>query len=102
MFRYSLWISVGTNIETVPETVGNHMEHMCHFHLNIRYQKPNESLQEFETDIARLARRIPSDTENIIERLVVHGFLDGLRNHKTKQALILARSDKLVDTLCVG
>ncbi|KAJ8937347.1 hypothetical protein NQ318_003621 [Aromia moschata] len=55
----------------------SHLEHVYHSQLKNRYQKSNESLQEFEADIARLVRLAYSSTpENVIERLAVQAFLD--------------------------
>jgi hypothetical protein len=77
-----------------------HLEHVYHSQLKNRSQRPNESLQEFEADVARLVRlAYPATPDNIMERLAVQAFLDGLRDHETRQALILARPDKLVDAL---
>ncbi|KAJ8956752.1 hypothetical protein NQ318_014109 [Aromia moschata] len=78
----------------------SHLEHVYHSQLKNRYQKSNESLQEFEADIARLVRLAYSSTpENVMERLAVQAFLDGLRDVETRQALTLARPSKLVDAL---
>ncbi|KAJ8951089.1 hypothetical protein NQ318_003787 [Aromia moschata] len=78
----------------------SHFEHVYHSQLKNRYQKSNESLQEFEADIARLVRLAYSSTpENVMERLAVQAFLDGLRDTETRQALTLARPSKLVDAL---
>ncbi|KAJ8947660.1 hypothetical protein NQ318_009544 [Aromia moschata] len=78
----------------------SHLEHVYHSQLKNRYQKSNESLQEFEADIARLVRLAYSSTpENVMERLVVQAFLDDLRDTETRQALTLARPSKLVDAL---
>ncbi|KAJ8947826.1 hypothetical protein NQ318_009970 [Aromia moschata] len=78
----------------------SHLEHVYHSQLKNRYQKSNESLQEFEADIARLVRLAYSSTpENAMERLAVQAFLDGLRDTETRQALTLARPSKLVDAL---
>ncbi|KAJ8959505.1 hypothetical protein NQ318_022202, partial [Aromia moschata] len=78
----------------------SHLEHVYHSQLKNRYQKSNESLQEFEADIARLVRLAYSSTpENVMERLAVQAFLDGLRDTETRQALTLARPSKLVDAL---
>jgi hypothetical protein len=77
-----------------------HLEHVYHSQLKSRIQKSNESLQEFEADVARLVRlAYPATPENVIERLAVQAFLDGLRDHEMRQALILARPNKLVDAL---
>ncbi|KAJ8940717.1 hypothetical protein NQ318_014111 [Aromia moschata] len=58
------------------------------------------SKREFEADIARLVRLAYSSTpENVMERLAVQAFLDGLRDTETRQALTLARPSKLVDAL---
>ncbi|KAJ8951058.1 hypothetical protein NQ318_003754 [Aromia moschata] len=78
----------------------SHLEHVYHSQLKNRYQKSNKSLQEFEADIARLVRLAYSSTpENVMERLAVQAFLDGLRDTETRQALTLARPSKLVDAL---
>ncbi|KAJ8947071.1 hypothetical protein NQ318_019966, partial [Aromia moschata] len=78
----------------------SHLEHVYHSQLKNRYQKSNESLQEFEADIARLVRLAYSSTpENVMERLAMQAFLDGLRDTETRQALTLARPSKLVDAL---
>ncbi|KAJ8949294.1 hypothetical protein NQ318_006718, partial [Aromia moschata] len=78
----------------------SHLEHVYHSQLKNRYQKSNESLQEFEADIAQLVRLAYSSTpENVMERLAVQAFLDGLRDTETRQALTLARPSKLVDAL---
>ncbi|KAJ8950024.1 hypothetical protein NQ318_002436 [Aromia moschata] len=78
----------------------SHLEHVYHSQLKNRYQKSNESLQEFEADIARLVRLAYSSTpENVMERLAVQAFLDGLRDTETRQALTLARPSRLVDAL---
>ncbi|KAJ8949727.1 hypothetical protein NQ318_005048 [Aromia moschata] len=78
----------------------SHLEHVYHSQLKNRFQKSNESLQEFEADIARLVRLAYSSTpENVMERLAVQAFLDGLRDTETRQALTLARPSKLVDAL---
>ncbi|KAJ8948302.1 hypothetical protein NQ318_020789 [Aromia moschata] len=78
----------------------SHLEHVYHSQLKNRYQKSNESLQEFEADIARLVRLAYSSTpENGMERLAVQAYLDGLRDTETRQALTFARTSKLVDAL---
>lgn len=75
-------------------------EHVYHSQLRSRYQKSNESLQQFETDIARLVRlAYPGTPENVMERLAVQSFLDGLRDQEMRQALTLARPTTLVDAL---
>ncbi|KAJ8934594.1 hypothetical protein NQ318_006416 [Aromia moschata] len=77
----------------------SHLEHVYHSQLKNRYQKSNESLQEFEADIVRLVRLAYSSTpENVMER-AVQAFLDGLRDTETRRALTLARPSKLVDAL---
>ncbi|KAJ8932664.1 hypothetical protein NQ318_013195 [Aromia moschata] len=78
----------------------SHLEHVYHSQLKNRCQKNNESLQEFEADIARLVRLAYSSTpKNVMERLAVQAFLDGLRDTETRQSLILARPSKLLDAL---
>ncbi|KAG5896015.1 hypothetical protein JTB14_007580 [Gonioctena quinquepunctata] len=77
-----------------------HLEHVYHSQLKNRCQKSSENLQEFEADIARLVRlAYPATPENVMERLAVQAFLDGLRDQETRQALTLARPTHLVDAL---
>ncbi|KAJ8947791.1 hypothetical protein NQ318_019463 [Aromia moschata] len=73
----------------------SHLEHVYHSQLKNRYQKSNESLQEFEADIARLDR-----FGVFIYAGERHGTTShGLRDTETRQALTLARPSKLVDAL---
>ena len=77
-----------------------HLEHVYHSQLKNRIQKANESLQEFEADVARLVRlAYPAPPENVMERLAVQAFSDGLRDNETRQALLLAHPTHLVDAL---
>ncbi|KAJ8950957.1 hypothetical protein NQ318_008398 [Aromia moschata] len=69
----------------------SHLEHVYHSQLKNRCQKNNESLQEFEADIAWLVRLAYSSTVgnlatllNGMERLAVQAFLDGLRDTETR------------------
>ncbi|KAJ8980860.1 hypothetical protein NQ317_008919 [Molorchus minor] len=71
------------------------LEYVYHSQLKNRYQKPSETLKEFQVDISRLVRT----PEAVMERLAVQAFLDGLREGETRQALILARPTNLVDAL---
>ncbi|KAJ8955655.1 hypothetical protein NQ317_004479 [Molorchus minor] len=76
------------------------LEHVYHSQLKNRYQKPSETLREFQVDISRLVRlAYPATPEAVMERLAVQAFLDGLRDGETRQALILARPTNLVDAL---
>ncbi|KAJ8934947.1 hypothetical protein NQ318_000484 [Aromia moschata] len=78
----------------------SHLEHVYHSQLKNRYQRSNEPLQESEANIARFVRLAYSSTpENVMERLAVQAFLDGLRDTETRQALTLARPSKLVEAL---
>ena len=77
-----------------------HMEQVYRSQLKNRIQKPNESLQEFETDIARLVRSAyPSVDGEVYESLAVEKFSDGLREPETQQAIKLARPKTLGDAL---
>lgn len=73
------------------------LEHVYHSQLKNRYQKSNETLKEFQGDIARLVPLVyPATPERIMERLVVQAFLGGLQDSETRQALIF-QAGKLVD-----
>ncbi|KAJ8944063.1 hypothetical protein NQ318_005973 [Aromia moschata] len=73
----------------------SHLEHVYHSQLKNRCQKNNESLQQFEADIARLVRLAYSSTPENVMGTTSNGLLDS----ETRQALILARPSKLVDAL---
>ncbi|KAJ8945415.1 hypothetical protein NQ318_009870 [Aromia moschata] len=71
-------------------------------HLEMRYAtiKETNRCRDSGRDKARLVRLAYSSTpENVMERLAVQAFLDGLRDTETRQALTLARPSKLVDAL---
>jgi len=77
-----------------------HMDQLYRSQLRNRTQRPNESLQEFEADIARLVRSAyPSVSDDVYESLAVDKFLDGLRDPETQQAVKLARPKTLSDAL---
>lgn len=57
-------------------------------------------LKEIKADVSRLASLAYSTTpENVMENIVVQGFLDIFRDHETRQAWILYRLDKLMYAL---
>lgn len=77
-----------------------HMEHIYRSQLKNRFQKPNETLQEFEADIIRLVRgAYPTVTDDVYESLAIDRFLDGLRESETQQAVKLARPKTLSEAL---
>uniref|UniRef100_A0A1B6HG85 CCHC-type domain-containing protein n=2 Tax=Homalodisca liturata TaxID=320908 RepID=A0A1B6HG85_9HEMI len=77
-----------------------HMELVYRSQLRSRHQKSNESLQEFEADIARLVRGAYSTCdEAVCENLSIDKFLDGLRDAETQQAVKLARPKTLHEAL---
>jgi hypothetical protein len=77
-----------------------HMEQLYRSQLKSRIQKSNESLQEFESDIARLVRNAyPSVDNDVYESLAVDKFLDGLREPETQQAIKLVRPQTLSEAL---
>jgi hypothetical protein len=77
-----------------------HMDQLYRSQLRNRSQRPSESLQEFEADIARLVRNAyPSVPDDVYESLSVDKFLDGLRDPETEQAVKLARPKTLSDAL---
>ncbi|KAJ8948305.1 hypothetical protein NQ318_020792 [Aromia moschata] len=48
---------------------------------------------------SQLKNRCQNSNKNIMERLVIQAFLDGLRDTETRKAQILARPSKFVDAL---
>lgn len=77
-----------------------HMEQVYRSQLRGRFQKQNETLQEFEAEIARLVRSAyPTVPDEICESLSIDKFLDGLRESETQQAIKLARPKTLSEAL---
>jgi hypothetical protein len=77
-----------------------HMDQLYRSQLKNRIQKPNESLQEFESDIAHLVRKAyPSVDDGVYETLAIERFLDGLWEPETQQAIKLARPQTLSEAL---
>ncbi|KAJ8934085.1 hypothetical protein NQ318_008343 [Aromia moschata] len=78
----------------------SHLEHVYHSQLKNRYQKSNESLQEFgsgHSAVSSFGVFIYAGERHGTTSL--QAFLDGLRDTETRQALTLARPRKLVDAL---
>ncbi|XP_074041625.1 uncharacterized protein [Leptinotarsa decemlineata] len=77
-----------------------HLEHVYHSQLKNCCQKSEDSLQEFEADIARLVfLAFPATPGNVMDRLAVQAFLDGLRDQKTRQFMTQDHPKHLVDVL---
>ncbi|KAK4875473.1 hypothetical protein RN001_011895 [Aquatica leii] len=77
-----------------------HLQQVYHAQIKIRVQKAAESLQEFEVDIARLARLAYFAAPNtFLKQLAIQTFVDGLRDNETQQTLRLARPKTLDDAL---
>uniref|UniRef100_A0A6P7GJ60 Uncharacterized protein LOC114339534 n=1 Tax=Diabrotica virgifera virgifera TaxID=50390 RepID=A0A6P7GJ60_DIAVI len=75
-----------------------HLEHVYQSQFKNRRQKKDEALQEYEVDIARLVRyAYPTAPEDMMEKLAVQTFIDGLRDHEMQRTLRLARHKTLVD-----
>ncbi|KAJ8976299.1 hypothetical protein NQ317_000466 [Molorchus minor] len=64
--------------------------------LEMRNQRMNKNLQQYEADIACLEYlAYPTAPRDFIEQLAVQVFIDGIRDCETQQALRLARCKKL-------
>ncbi|KAG8273831.1 hypothetical protein J6590_011376 [Homalodisca vitripennis] len=76
------------------------MEHLCRSQLKSRIQKPNESLQDFENDRARLVRSAyPLVDDEVYKGLAVEMFLGSLCEAETQQTIKLARPKILSEAL---
>ncbi|XP_039297743.1 uncharacterized protein LOC120354506 [Nilaparvata lugens] len=77
-----------------------HLDQMYRSQFKNRVQKPNESLQEYEIDIARLVRNAyPFVDDEVYESLAVERFLDGLCEAETQRAIELAHPQTLSEAL---
>lgn len=73
---------------------------MCQYQLKRRYQITGETLQEFPVEVIRLTRLgYPGTPEDVLDRLTVQAFTDGIRDVKTKQAVMLSRSKIIAGAL---
>ncbi|KAJ8979132.1 hypothetical protein NQ317_016750 [Molorchus minor] len=68
--------------------------------LQLEMRFGDKHLQQYEADIARLVYlAYPTAPRDFIEQLEVQGFIDGIRDCETQQALQLARCKKLNEVL---
>ncbi|XP_050517675.1 golgin subfamily A member 3-like [Diabrotica virgifera virgifera] len=67
-----------------------HLKQVFQSQLKVRYQKHNESLQEFEADIKRLLHlAYPQAPRDFLEQIGIQAFIDGLHDIEMQQALRL-------------
>ncbi|XP_050519006.1 uncharacterized protein LOC126893105 [Diabrotica virgifera virgifera] len=67
-----------------------HLKQVFQSQLKVRYQKHNESLQEFEADIKRLLHlAYPQAPKDFLEQIGIQAFIDGLHDIEMQQALRL-------------
>ncbi|XP_050507866.1 trichohyalin-like [Diabrotica virgifera virgifera] len=67
-----------------------HLKQVFQSQLKVRYQKRNESLQEFEADIKRLLHlAYPQAPGDFLEQIGIQAFIDGLHDIEMQQALRL-------------
>ncbi|KAJ8973583.1 hypothetical protein NQ317_011837 [Molorchus minor] len=86
-------------LQTLDEDQHKNYEELV-LQLEMRNQRINENLQQYEADIARLVYlAYPTAPRDFIEQLAVQVFIDGIRDCETQQALRLARCKKLNEVL---
>src|SRR5436190_21105508 len=77
-----------------------HMETVYCIQLKGCLQRADESLQEFESNVARLVcLAYPSAPDDFLECLAVWTFVDGLRNSYTQEKLLLLHLKSLTEAL---
>src|SRR5436189_2564319 len=77
-----------------------HMETVYYTQLKGCLQRADESLQDFESNVARLVRlAYPSAPDDFLECLAVRTFVDGLRNSDTQEKLVLSHPKTLAEAL---
>jgi Zinc knuckle len=77
-----------------------HLQHVYQVQLKARFQNTGETVQQFESDVARLVRQAyPTAPDDFLQQLAVQSFIDGLRDCETQQALRLARHKELGEVL---
>ncbi|XP_050518897.1 trichohyalin-like [Diabrotica virgifera virgifera] len=73
-----------------------HLKQVFQSQLKVRYQKHNESLQEFEADIKRLLHLAYSQApKDFLEQIGIQAFIDGLHDIEMQQALRLQQHKTL-------
>jgi hypothetical protein len=77
-----------------------HLKQVHQVELRNKQQKPKETLQEYEADIARLVRlAYPDGPESFLEQWAVDVFISGLRDIENQQAMRLSRPKTLNEAL---
>ncbi|XP_050516698.1 uncharacterized protein LOC126891565 [Diabrotica virgifera virgifera] len=79
-----------------------HLKQVFQSQLKVRYQKHNESLQEFEADIKRLLHlAYPQAPRDFLEQIGIQAFIDGLHDIEMQQALRL-QHHKMLDKALIS
>ncbi|KAJ8952330.1 hypothetical protein NQ318_017224 [Aromia moschata] len=77
-----------------------HLQQMYQAQLKGRNRRVDESLQQYEADIARLVHlAYPKAPQDFMEQLGVQIFIDGILDHQTQQTLRFARCKILNEAL---
>ena len=80
-----------------------HLQQVYKAQLRTRNQRANETLQEFEADIARMVRlAYPTAPDGFLEEIAIDTFVNGLRDSDLQKALKLARPKLLDEALAVA
>ncbi|KAJ8944082.1 hypothetical protein NQ318_005992 [Aromia moschata] len=86
-------------LQSIPEEQQNDYDRIVGA-LEIRQQRSNESLQEYEADIERLIHLAYSQApKEFLEQIGIHTFIDGLVDTEMQQALRLGRHTTISDAL---
>ncbi|KAJ8952318.1 hypothetical protein NQ318_017212 [Aromia moschata] len=86
-------------LQSIPEEQQNDYDRIVGA-LEIRQQRSNESLQEYEADIERLVHlAYPQAPKEFLEQIGIQTFIDGLLDTEMQQALRLGRYTTISDAL---
>ncbi|KAJ8941376.1 hypothetical protein NQ318_003629 [Aromia moschata] len=86
-------------LQSIPEEQQNDYDRIVGA-LEIRQQRSNESLQEYEADIERLIHlAYPQAPKEFLEQIGIQTFIDGLLDTEMQQALRLGRHTTISDVL---
>lgn len=75
-----------------------HLQQVYQAHLKINLQKPGDTLQQYETEVAWLVH-LPYPTASVLGHFMVPTFIHGVRETEIQQSLRPANPSKIDDAL---
>lgn len=79
---------------------GEYKQDVYRMELRGRVQKPNETLQDFATEVERLTLlTYPGESHPLVDRIKIESFVNGIRDPEVKCAVYVAQKNTFAETL---